>query len=117
MPTTQSGPEWFRHYDDPGSEVAQRLPVVREQIRVAVESAPPGPIRVVSLCSGDGRDLIGALANHPRRDDVRGRLIELGPVIAGWGRSPEHTYGVGVHRLAVEPRPLPRAVRLFTFFR
>jgi hypothetical protein len=31
------------------------------------------------MCSGQGRDAIGVLANHPRRDDVRARLVELDP--------------------------------------
>ena len=26
---------------------------------------------------GQGRDLLGVLADHPRRDDVRARLVEL----------------------------------------
>lgn len=40
----------------------------------------PGEIRVVSLCAGQGRDLIGALAGHPRREEVTARLVELDPV-------------------------------------
>jgi hypothetical protein len=161
----------------------------------------------VSLCAGDGRDLIGALAEHPRRDDIHGRLVELDPVLAERGRAAawaglsyvvgdaaqtdsylgavpadlllacgvfgnitdddvvatvaalpsflapggtviwtrhrgepdlvpsidawftdagfarvflsgsEHTYGVGVHRLTTEPRPLTGGARLFTFVR
>jgi hypothetical protein len=34
---------------------------------------------VISLCAGQGRDIIGALAGHPRRDDVTARLVELDP--------------------------------------
>ncbi len=85
---TQSGQnwhEWYRGYDDPQSVNSQRLATVREQIRSAVEAAPPGPVRVVSLCAGDGRDLVGALADHPRRHDVRGRLVELDPALAERG--------------------------------
>jgi hypothetical protein len=32
---------------------------------------------VIGLCAGQGRDLLGVLADHPRRDDVRARLVEL----------------------------------------
>jgi hypothetical protein len=32
---------------------------------------------VISLCAGQGRDLLGVLADHPRREDVRARLVEL----------------------------------------
>jgi hypothetical protein len=84
---TRDWHEWYRAYDDPQSSNAKRLTVVREQIRAAVDAAPPGPVPVVSLCAGDGRDLIGALADHPRRDDVRGRLVELDPALAERGRA------------------------------
>ncbi len=39
------------------------------------------------MCAGDGRDLIGALVDHPRRADVRARLIELNPELAQRGRA------------------------------
>jgi hypothetical protein len=37
---------------------------------------PPGPITVVSICSGQGRDILGVLRDHPRRDDVFVPMIE-----------------------------------------
>lgn len=36
-------------------------------------------MRVISLCAGEGRDLLDVLAEHPRRNDVRARLVELDP--------------------------------------
>jgi hypothetical protein len=53
--------------------------VVQEQIRASLDSSPAGPLRVISLCSGQGRDLLEVLDGHPRRDDVRARLVELDP--------------------------------------
>jgi len=50
---------------------------VQRRIREAVDAAPRGPLRVVSICAGQGRDLIGALRDHPRRRDVVARLVEL----------------------------------------
>jgi hypothetical protein len=70
---------WHDDYDVPDSSLARRLQVVQEQIRLALEACPPGPLQVVSLCAGQGRDLLGVLADHPRRDDVRARLVELDP--------------------------------------
>ena len=78
--------EWYRLYDDPRSVTSQRLVVVQERIRSAVQALPSGPVGTVSVCAGDGRDLTGALAEHPRRREVRGRLIELDPVLADRGR-------------------------------
>lgn len=79
--------QWYAQYDDPQSTLSQRLAAVQAQIRDVVEAATPGPVRVLSLCAGDGRDLIGALHGHPRRDDVRGLLVEFDPVLAARGSS------------------------------
>jgi hypothetical protein len=55
---------------------------VQEQIRAALDAAPAGPIPVVSMCAGEGRDLLGVLADHPRAADVDARLVELDPTLA-----------------------------------
>jgi hypothetical protein len=68
---------WHDEYDLPDSWMARRLRVVQEQIRTALDGSPPGPLTVVSLCAGQGRDLLGVLADHPRRGDVRARMVEL----------------------------------------
>jgi hypothetical protein len=70
---------WHDDYDKPGTPLARRLAAVQDQIRVALDAAPPGPLHAISLCAGQGRDLIGALARHPRRDDVTARLVEINP--------------------------------------
>jgi predicted RNA methylase len=70
---------WHGDYDVPGSSLARRLVVVQEQVRQALDVCPPGPLQVVSLCAGQGRDLLDVLPTHPRRDDVRARLVELDP--------------------------------------
>ncbi|MEU4194232.1 class I SAM-dependent methyltransferase [Kribbella sp. NPDC026611] len=77
---------WHAKYDVPGSELARRLAVVQEQVRAGLDRAPAGPVTVVSLCAGQGRDLLEVLSDHPRRDDVRARLVELDPELAGWAR-------------------------------
>lgn len=51
------------------------------------DQAPPGPIRVISMCAGSGRDLIGVLADHPRRSDVTARLVELDPSLVAEARA------------------------------
>ncbi|MFJ6674333.1 class I SAM-dependent methyltransferase [Actinosynnema sp. NPDC091369] len=70
---------WHADYDRPDSRLARRLRAVQEQVRAALDDSPPGPLRVVSLCAGQGRDLLEVLVDHPRRDDVRARLVELDP--------------------------------------
>lgn len=68
---------WHEDYDQPGTNLSRRLVLVREQISEALDALPEGPIRVISACAGQGRDLLGVLADHPRRDDVRAFLVEL----------------------------------------
>jgi hypothetical protein len=73
--------DWARWHDryDEDSPLARRLVVVQERIRELLDRAPAGPIRVVSICAGQGRDLLPVIASHARRDDVRARLVELDP--------------------------------------
>jgi hypothetical protein len=70
---------WHDRYDQPDSWARRRLAVVQRQIGAALDGLPPGPIRVVSMCAGQGHDLLGVLATHPRRADVTARLVELDP--------------------------------------
>jgi putative intracellular protease/amidase len=71
--------DWHSEYDDPDSELAGRMKGVQRAIDEVVSACPEGPIQIVSICGGQGRDLVGALAEHPRRDDVRVRMVELDP--------------------------------------
>jgi len=79
--------EWHTAYDQPESPLSQRLAIVQECVRAALGAMPPGPVRIVSMCSGEGRDLLGVLPDHPRRADVTGRLIELDPELAATARA------------------------------
>jgi hypothetical protein len=85
---------WHEAYDDPRSTLAQRLAEVQRQIRVTLDTAPEGPLRVVSICAGQGRDLIGALATHPRRADVAASLVELDPRNAAIARESARAAGL-----------------------
>jgi len=60
---------------------------VQRHVRAALDACAPGPIRVISICAGQGRDVIGALAGHARADDVRARLVELHPDNVAYARA------------------------------
>ena len=71
--------DWHAPYSDPSSGLSLRLSWVQERIRVALDETPPGPIRLISMCAGQGHDVLGVLPDHPRRGDVTARLVELDP--------------------------------------
>jgi hypothetical protein len=68
---------WHAAYDVDDSLLRRRLEVVQARVRDALDAAPPGTVRCVSMCAGQARDIVGVLADHPRRADVVGRLVEL----------------------------------------
>ena len=67
---------WHRGYDDLESSLARRLVAVQQGIARALDGFTAGPIRVLSLCAGDGRDLVPVIAGHVRRSDVDAVLVE-----------------------------------------
>ncbi|GAA1248433.1 hypothetical protein GCM10009609_09830 [Pseudonocardia aurantiaca] len=78
---------WHDPYDDPQSPLSGRLRAVQHQIGFALDRAAPGPVRLLSLCAGEGRDVLPVLAEHPRGADVTGRLVELDPGLCAAARS------------------------------
>lgn len=73
---------WHDEYDDPTSPLSARLAEVQRQLRAVLSSAPEGPLQLISICAGRGRDVLDVLNDHPRGRDVRARLVELDPQLA-----------------------------------
>lgn len=72
---------WHEAYDDPQSSLSERRACVQRRVRERLDA---GPARVLSLCAGDGADVLGVL----RPDDtVTGRLVELDPELAAMARA------------------------------
>src|SRR4051794_37987833 len=72
---------WHADYADPGSALSRRLAVVRGRIGQWLDEHP-GDVRVLSACAGDGRDLLGVLAQRADAARVTATLIELDPELA-----------------------------------
>lgn len=70
---------WHDQYDDPSSDLTRRLRVVQRRFSEALDTAASGAVRVISMCAGQGRDVLGVLEEHPRRQEVRALLVELDP--------------------------------------
>jgi hypothetical protein len=77
---------WHAAYDDPQSPLSARLRVVRRHLSGALDAAPPGPVRLVSLCAGQGHDVLGVLPGHPRGPQVSAVLVEYDPRNAALAR-------------------------------
>jgi hypothetical protein len=77
---------WHEAYDDPGSDLSWRLRQVQAYIRQALDHLR-GPVTVISLCAGDGRDVLQVLADRDDSARVRTTLIELHPVLAQRART------------------------------
>ncbi len=68
--------EWHAPYDDPGSALTRRLDAVARAVARWLDSAHDGPLTVLSVCAGQGRDLVQAADGHPRAGDLRGLMVE-----------------------------------------
>ncbi len=86
---------WHSAYEDPASSLSARLERVREHLSRAIDRAPPGPVRLVSLCAGQGHDVLGVLPGHPRRGDVRAVLVEADPANAALAAGGAAKAGLG----------------------
>ncbi len=86
--------EWHRAYERPDSSLAARLTVVRRRIGEALDELGPRCTRVVSLCAGDGRDLLPELAKRPDLDPEV-LLVELDPALAHDARRRAADLGLG----------------------
>jgi hypothetical protein len=90
---------WHAGYDDPASPLSIRLRCVQSHLSDAIDRAPAGRLHLVSLCAGQGRDVIGVLPHHPRGGDVRAVLVESDPRNVALAR--EAAAGLGLSQVEV----------------
>lgn len=70
---------WHLAYDDPDSSLSKRLRRVQAEVDRFLDETAPWPVRVLSICAGDGRDVIEVLARRDDRARVRGTFVENHP--------------------------------------
>jgi hypothetical protein len=85
---------WHDHYDDPGSSLSLRLLVVQDQIARVLDESPPGRVRFVSACAGQGRDVLTVAHRHRRGTDLQGRLVEAEPENVATARATVARHGL-----------------------
>lgn len=87
MSETRDWLDWHREYDDPSSSLSRRRLVIQRYLRfVLAELAPASDhqaVRLLSLCAGDGGDVLEVLAGVRQ---VRALLVELDPELADRAR-------------------------------
>jgi hypothetical protein len=67
---------WHDRYYRRGGVMGQRLALVQAQIRRLLDERKGEELSAISVCAGDGRDLLGVLASEPEAK-VHARLLEL----------------------------------------
>lgn len=89
--------QWHDEYNDPATWQFRRLAIIQEMVHSTLDLVPPGPLTIVDICAGQGRNLLPVLTAHPRRQDVRALLVEADPRNADAARrSAAHLPGVEV---------------------
>lgn len=71
---------WHASYDAPGSSLARRLDVVRAAVATAINDvscAADEAIRIISMCAGDGRDLLPVVVGSERGRRGQVLLVEM----------------------------------------
>lgn len=90
---------WHDGYADPRSALSRRLHVVQRHIHAWLDATTPSPVSVVSVCAGDGRDLLGVLEQRTDAARVTATLLEAEPVIAT--RAESHARRLGLDGVEV----------------
>ncbi|MDZ8237690.1 MAG: class I SAM-dependent methyltransferase family protein [Nostoc sp. ChiQUE01a] len=88
--------DWFEWHDLYNTEpvLQQRLEIVQEYIAYSLNASGDGTVHILSVCAGDGRDLLGTLKNHPRKQDVYARLVEIDSNLVERGRATIQSLGL-----------------------
>jgi hypothetical protein len=105
--------DWHAAYDEPGSPLRRRLALVQQQIREALDATETSPISVISMCAGQGRDLLGVLAD--RTGTIREWFSAAGFAELAFHAEHDLRFGVGAHRFTGRPLPFEPDVRMFAF--
>jgi hypothetical protein len=89
--------EWHHQYDASDSSLSGRLAVVRRDLRRALVEAPcdeGGSRSLISICAGDGRDVLPVLAEQDGGGRVNVCLIELDPTLSQRARTTADDLGL-----------------------
>jgi hypothetical protein len=69
--------QWHTPYHDPTSPLSRRLAIVQQELHRALPPRLETPLRLISVCAGQGHDVLGVLRSYPPAHHVRAQLVEL----------------------------------------
>ena len=88
MPHDSHWQHWHEQYAEADSALNRRLSIVRAHIVHWLEHRPPGEgRRILSLCAGDGRDVLGVLGQRPSDARLQARRSSASIVVRISSRS------------------------------
>jgi hypothetical protein len=87
---------WHTAYEH-NPALQKRLALVRKHLLRCLDRSAPGEVRIISVCAGDGRDVLSTLADHRRLGDARVRLVELDPNLVADGENACRSLRVSKH--------------------
>jgi len=82
--------DWHQHYDNPNSSISLRLALVQRDLRRALAEAPNdenGMVNLITMCAGEGRDVLPVLAQENSGRPVRAILVEYDEALAERART------------------------------
>jgi len=85
---------WHTAYADEQSPLSRRLRLVQEHIAAWLQERPGEALDVVSVCAGQGHDLLGVLAQQPDAGRVHATLLEYDPRNVKIARAGAHAAGL-----------------------
>lgn len=82
--------DWHIHYDNPNSSISLRLELVQRDLRRALAEAPNdenGIVNLITMCAGEGRDVLPVLAQDSIDRSVKAILVEYDKSLAQRART------------------------------
>lgn len=85
---------WHEQYEDKASSLRHRLSIVQREIRRVLPKQLDRSFSIISICAGQGKDVIPVLGEYAHVQRVRARFVEIDPNSIGKLRNNIHAAGL-----------------------
>jgi hypothetical protein len=76
--------QWHTRYEH-SPRLQARLALVQQHLALAIDSCTHPTVQMISICAGDGRDVIPTVRDHPRGRSCSAFLLEAHPALVAAG--------------------------------